>query len=227
MPRVVEIDVEADEIDAGGMEKFRRRKIHKRDEALWIGALDDGREFIDETLDACRAVPASDVGRNFVGQRKGEHRRMAGERFRHRAHSAARVVHHDGIIEEAGVFVPVALDEQFQSVLLREIEKPRRRDVIDAEAIGVEFLDQREVALDLFAWRELPALGVRRERPIGDATWMKFAAAEPEKFSVGQDAFRRRRAMLLNRQQRRLGYDWWFGDFWTGHKDLMFEDAAS
>ena len=51
----------------------------------------------------------------------------------------------------------------------REIEKPARRDVVDAQQVDPELLHEREIAPRLLRIADEIALRIRRERPVGHA----------------------------------------------------------
>ena len=92
------------------------------------------------------------------------------------------------IVEEDEVFIPRDVNQDEQIVLRGEIEKPARRDVIDAEKICAEFLDEREIGSGLFEGSEGLSVFSGSKWAIGDALEIKFLSAATKKFSVHGDA---------------------------------------
>ena len=68
----------------------------------------------------------------------------------------------------------------------RQIEKPRRRDVIDPQTVRVQLLQQREIPLDLRTIGELITLRVGLERPIRHAFRVELLRTQPEELAVSQ-----------------------------------------
>ncbi len=74
----MEVDVVAVEIDLARQQVFGRRKVCVGGEGEGIVLLDDAHERVEEFLHAPRAVPADEVGRDFVVDEEAEHGGMAG-----------------------------------------------------------------------------------------------------------------------------------------------------
>jgi len=78
------------------------------------------------------------------------------------------------IFQEAGVLGPVVIHQHLQSVPLCQVEEPARRHVIDAQAIRVELLHQREIMFHLFGLREGVAGFVGFEWAVGHPARVKL-----------------------------------------------------
>ncbi len=77
-PLLVQIDVEADEIDVLRVQKLRRRIIAEGAKAFGIDPFGHLRQFVEKVLHRRRAAPADDVGRQFIDDAVGEDGGMAG-----------------------------------------------------------------------------------------------------------------------------------------------------
>ena len=189
-PRFVEIDVEADEIDGGGLEEFGGREIGERDEPMRVHFLDDASQFVEETLDALGPIPAGDVRGDFVGQREGKHGGVTGNGAGRLAGDMAGKLHAFLVIQETGVLRPVVIHQHFQLVLVGEVQKPSGRRMIDAQAVGVELFQEGEVAFHLLPGWECVAGWIGFKRAVGDAFGVEFLGADAEELAIRQDSFR-------------------------------------
>ena len=75
---VVQVNVEAEEIDVLRKEKFRRRITRVGKENVRIGLAPDANEVLDEFRHAPHAEPAHHRARDFVADEITEDRRMTG-----------------------------------------------------------------------------------------------------------------------------------------------------
>jgi hypothetical protein len=105
------------------------------------------------------------------------------------------------VVEEDEVLVPRDVDQHQQIVLRGEIEKPARRDVIDAEEIGAEFPDEREIGSGLFEGGEGLSIFSGSKRAIGDALEIKFLSAATKNFpsTVTRGRLANKSAMVVRR----------------------------
>src|SRR5206468_7816185 len=88
---VMEINIEAGEVDVAGTQIFSRRKIRERYQAERRFGLGDANELIDEIFDTLRADEANDVRRNFVHDADRERRRMIAALTCRRSNRVARL----------------------------------------------------------------------------------------------------------------------------------------
>ena len=106
------------------------------------------------------------------------------------------------VIEEAGVLGPVIIHQHLQLEAECQVEEPAGRDMINADAVGVELADERKIFFDLFRIGEGAAPDIGFKRPIGHAFRIKLLGADTEKFTVRHDALGWRHVRKLNRQFR-------------------------
>ena len=71
---------------------------------------------IEKILDAARAVPAGDVGRDFIGQCQREHRRVARQRFGRLAGRLPGRFNRGRVVEKTGVLRPREIHQHLQAV---------------------------------------------------------------------------------------------------------------
>src|SRR5207248_1684388 len=86
--------------------------------------------------------------------------------------------------DEGEILGPRDVEENLQAHLLREVQEPPRREVVNADAVGPHLDDLIEILAGVGGAGEWLALGVGRERAVGDAFDVKFVCPEPEEFSV-------------------------------------------
>ena len=151
-----------------GPHELGRRIIREGAQAIGIDLLGLGHEFIDEVRHLAAAAPADDVRRDLVRDAEREHGRMFGARFHGIAHGIARFLPQFLRIEKRKVFAPGDVHQKFEAVFLRQVQHPARRNVINADDVGVEFTDLREVFRRLLARGKGTGGAVRRERPVGN-----------------------------------------------------------
>ena len=202
---LVQVDVEAMEVDVARAQKFRCREIAKGAEAFGVDGFGFRHEFIDEFRHATWSAPAHDIAGDFVHHAKREHGRMPRAQRHGVTHGGAGVGARRRRIQKEEVLSPRNVHEHFQPVFLREVEEPVRRHVIDPQRIGAEFADAREVQERLLARGVGFARGVGGERPVSDAARVELGLAEPEELSIHADACRgnvRRHRTKLSRPSR-------------------------
>ena len=102
--------------------------------------------------------------------------------------SLARFSASGGVIEKNEMLVPRNINQQEQIALGGEIEKPAWRDVVDAEQVRAEFLDEREIGSGLFEGSEGLTISSGSERAVGDAFEKKLLGASSKEFSVHSDS---------------------------------------
>ena len=92
--------------------------------------------------------------------------------------------------------------QHLQLIPVRHVEEPARRDVVDADAVGVEFPDQCKIFFHPLRLREGVATGSRLEWPVSHAFRKEFLRPNAEKLAVGYHAFGWRHVREINRQLR-------------------------
>ena len=179
----MEIDVVAVEIDLARQEIFGRRKIRVGGEGEGIVLLDDAHEGIEEFLHAPRAVPADEVGRDFVVDEEAEHGGMAGvgqrRPWRRCCGWSRRPRGRRGRGRACATGMVTMTRRRY---FLREVEEPARRRVVDAQDVDAEIAHEAEIDRDLFRRGEIQAaFGRGAERAVGHALEIELVFALKEK----------------------------------------------
>ena len=143
-------DIERDEIDALWPQELRRWIIYKRAEAVGINALRFLNQIVDEIRDRRRARPAYDIRRDFVRDAKGKNRGVPGAGISGPAHRIAGGRSMLGRIQEAKLFVPRDINENFEIMLGGEIEEPLAGHMINTNQVRLELADFLKISLRLF-----------------------------------------------------------------------------
>src|SRR5205807_2147296 len=86
--------------------------------------------------------------------------------------------------QEAKVFGPRNIYEQFQAVLGGQIKKPGRRNIIESQQVGAHVSDLRKIARSLFKGSERASFRIGRERTVGDALEEELGWTQTKKFPV-------------------------------------------
>ena len=89
-----------------------------------------------------------------------------------------------GRIEETKMAVPGNIDEDLEILQGCEIEKPFRRDLVNADEISAELANLGEVGGSSLGRREQLPGGVGGKGAVTNAFDAKFLFAEPEKFAI-------------------------------------------
>ena len=185
----MQIDVEADEIQVLRAEEFRWREICERAEAIRIERLGLGNEFINELRNRLGAAPPHHVGGNLIRHAERKHRRMLCTTDDRAPHRFPRRLALRQVVEKTEVLVPRNVHEKFEIVLLRKVENPFRRDVIDADDIRAKFADEREILRGLINGRPWLTGRIGREGAVGNALHEELGLAQPEEFAIHADAW--------------------------------------
>ena len=82
------------------------------------------------------------------------------------------------------MLAPRNVDQQLETALVREIQKPARGRVIDAQKVRAQSRNQVEVASGLLRLAEWFAGGIGGEGPVSDAFRIKLLAVDAEKLSA-------------------------------------------
>ena len=194
---VVQVDVERADVEEREIEEFSRREVDVGEEAVRCRSLGVLVEAAQEPFDAHPAVPADDAWRNLVAEREHQHRRVIAELLHPGGDVAADRPLQLVVVEKRDVLRPGQADHHAQAVPRGFVEQvaPRRR--VGADRIDPEARHQAEVLGDAGQWRELIAVGVGRERPVGDAFDQKAVvtgsvgtcrARTAQKLPVGRNA---------------------------------------
>jgi hypothetical protein len=147
-----------------------------------IVLFDDTNERVEEFLHAPGAVPADEIGRNFVVDEEAEHGRMTGVGQRGLGDIGADGFDGLGLVEEEDALVPRDGDHDAEAEFLGEIEEPAGRRVVDAQDIDAEVAHEAEVDGDFFRRGKIgAAFGVGAEGAVGDALEIELVFALEEK----------------------------------------------
>src|SRR5690606_33443487 len=122
--RLMQVNVEADEIERLRLKKFRSRIIRVRAKTIGIDAFSFSDEFIDELRHLCRTAPTYDVGRNFIRDAVRKDGGMASAGQNSVTDRLTRFSTAHRVIEKNQVLVPWNINQDQQVVLRGEIEKP-------------------------------------------------------------------------------------------------------
>ena len=97
-------------------------------------------------------------------------------------HVLADRLHRLAVLEEEHAFVPGDRDHHAQAMLLRQVEEPARRRMIDAKHVHTDFAHQPEIDRDLLRRGQVrPGFGRGPERAVGHPLEIKFRLALEEK----------------------------------------------
>ena len=121
---IVQIDVEGHEIEEREIEILRGGVTGVGDQAVGIGLLDHVPQLREESLDAPRAVPADDIGRNFVADVISQDAGMKSTAFSRAADAPAGIGLGSATLEEADVRGPGDVHEDGHPALIDQIEQP-------------------------------------------------------------------------------------------------------
>jgi len=86
-------------------------------------------------------------------------------------------------VEEEDALVPRDRDHDAHAEFLREIEKPARRGVVDAQDVDAELAHQAEIDRHFFRRGKIrPSFRGRTERPVGHALEIELGVALKKEF---------------------------------------------
>ncbi len=193
---LVQIDIEANEIDVLRAQKLRRRIISEGAEALRIHFLGDADQFVQKILNRLRAAPTDDVRRQFVDDTVCEDRGMPGTGFDGGADGGPGLFLQRRRIQKTDMLAPRNVNEQFKPELFRNIQQPARRHIIYAQKIRAEPANLLEVPLNVRAIRKRVPFRVGPERAISQALEIEFRLAHAKEFSADGGARRQNRSLL-------------------------------
>ena len=188
---VVQVNVETVEIDVLREEIFRRRITRVGKENVRIDLAPDPNEMLDKFRHPAHAEPAHHRGRRF--RSRPDNRRSPDDR--HSRPPPLRTDRDDRIAraflrKELDMLRPRQRDQDAHPGSRAAIEKPERRDVINANDVDPELAHLGEIALRLIGWPKIVPVRVRFERPVGDAFDEELAVAFEEKFRDRTDRAR-------------------------------------
>jgi hypothetical protein len=106
-------------------------------------------QLINELADPVPSTPANNIGRNLVGDAEGEDGRVARTGQHCPSHCLAGFPSQPRGIQNAKVFVPGNINEDFEMMLGGKIEKPSLRHVVDPQSIGTQQRDLRKILFGL------------------------------------------------------------------------------
>ena len=188
---IVQVDVEAAEIDVLREEIFRRRITRVGKENVRIRFASDADERFEKLRHAPHAEPAHHRRRDFVADeitKDGRVPRMLGDRGSHRLHDLASSLCPN---EKLHMLRPRESDQHAHAGRGATIEKPARRQMINAHDVDPELAHLGEVAARLLLRAKVIAGRIRLERPVGGALDEKFPVALEEELGERTDADRR------------------------------------
>src|SRR5437867_1312531 len=198
---VMEVNVEANEIDGLRAKEFGRGIRSESGEAVRIRGFGNVHQFLDEVRDAAHATPANNFGWNLVHHAVSKNRWVALAGLDRCPDRVARLRLGFFRFEKAKVFLPGNIHQQFDLVLGRQVQKPARWHVINAQEIRAQLAELQKIPDRLLARGEHFLLLVRGKRTIGQTPGVKLFSAEPEKFSIHVDT---RRGHTGNSHRNRL-----------------------
>ena len=193
-----EVDVEADQIEKRQLEVFGRRVVDVGDERVPVDLLHGRAKLLDEALDLPTAVPPDDRGGDLVPDGVAEDGGMtrAGRDLLLDALDDLR--RGSPFVEECNVVFPGEADHDAESVLMREIEQPRRRCRVEAHGVRAGACHGCEVAGDDRLLRIGRAVGPVAERAVGDPTDVLLLPGDLKRAPVDVRA-----SSLLDNRERR------------------------
>src|SRR5262249_55624099 len=158
--RVVQVNVETMKVDALRPQKFCWRKITEGAKAFGVFLLHHGDQFVNKLGDTAGAAPADNVGRDFIDHADSKYRRGTGAALGRGSHGLPRCFAGSFRVEKANLFVPGNVDQKLEGMLLRQVEQPARRDVIDAQEIGAQLAHETKILDGLLRRAEMFTLKV-------------------------------------------------------------------
>ncbi len=185
---VVQVDIEAAEIDVLRQEVFRRRIAGVGEEDIRVRLASDADQRLEKFGHAPHPEPAHHGGWDFVADEVTEDGGMAGVGRHRLAHGIDNLAPGFRPNEKLDVLRPRQGDQDPDAGFGAAVEKPARRQVVDARDIDPELAHLGEVAPGLLRIAEVIARGIRPERPVGGALDEKLAVALEEKLGESSDA---------------------------------------
>ena len=181
--RRLEIDVVGEQVDERELQVLRGRVVDVGHERLRILLAHRVAEARYEALHRAAPEPADDRGGNLVGDREAEDRGVARARADSLAHGVGDLVCAAPIIEVPHVPLGGEADHHSQPMALRLVEQPPRGRRIGAQGVDAVGLHRPEVLGDGLWRRELVAVGVRPEGPVGDSAHVELAVSEEQELA--------------------------------------------
>jgi hypothetical protein len=178
------------EIEEGQLEVLGRRVVDVGDERLGIGSFRGVAEARQEGLHPAPAEPAHGGGRELVGERVAEDRRVAGDGLHGAAHQVGKIRSAGAVDQVAEVALHGEPDHHLEPLLLGGVEQPGGRDRVGAQRVDAAGRHQREVLLDHDALGELVAVLERAEGAVGDAADEEGLVSAAQELAVGPDSSR-------------------------------------
>src|SRR2546426_3285529 len=102
-------------------------------------------QVVNEITHGPGATPTHDIGANLIGDAEAEDRGMAGAAVHGPAHRLAGFGPAGGRVEHTEMLVPGDVNEHLETVLGGEVEEPFGGNLIDADEVGLQLSELREV----------------------------------------------------------------------------------
>ena len=183
---LVEINVEANEVDVLRPEELGRGIIAEGAEALGIDALWPGERSSSRKFAVVAGpAPADDIGLEFVDHAPGENGRVPGARpHRVRAQPGRPAPGIRASQENRDAWTRECRRGSGKSKANGQVQHARRGGrIIDAQEVGAKTANQLKIEVGVLATGKRFAVGVRGERPVGHALDIKFLLdRQAEKF---------------------------------------------
>ena len=184
----LQINIERVEIDVRGEQVFRGRIARVGIQRLRVHRARDIDEMFDKIGHALGSQPADHRRRDFVADEIRKDRLVplvAGHRVADRFDDLLADL---AVVEKLDVFGPGDRDNRAHPVIAANIEKPLRRDVVNADDVHPEFAHHLEILRGAFGRREEIAVGIGPEGAVSDAFEEEFLVSRKEKLRTGAHA---------------------------------------
>ena len=167
--RRLEEHVEAEEIDERELQVFRGGVVDVGDQRAGIFSFGGVIKSFNEMFDAPVAVPAHDVGGDFVANGKAQQGGMAGALANPLANSLHHLVRQRSVIQKSDVLFPRQADQHPEPVLAGAIEQPARRNRVRAQRVDAGGGHLLEIPGDRCDIVVFAAIRFGAEGAVGDA----------------------------------------------------------
>src|SRR5260370_29263592 len=131
----LQINIEANKIEKWQFEVLSRRIVDVSEKRRGIFCLCRSIEFFQKALDAPRAIPAHNRGRNLVANRVTQDGWVTGGYSHAGAQTIQNRLYLLPAIEERNMLLPRQTNHHAPSTLLRQIQKPARRHRISPNRV--------------------------------------------------------------------------------------------
>ncbi len=188
LARVVDVDVEAMEINLSGLEIFSSRVVGESAKKLRIKAFYLMNQLVDEFAQRPGSGPADEVRRKLVGDAQRENRGVARANPGRGMDAPQGILAGFPVFKEIEMLVPGDIDQQKEAGFLCFIQNPLRWRMIDPDDIGIERTQVPEILFHLLGRGEKNTLGPGLKRSISEPFYKKGPSTAPEQTSIYADS---------------------------------------